>query len=228
MSSEAQRNFKTIEKFLIDSFHANPELIKGAKELFSELDCNRQLENVNTIEELLAFLIRRGYWKADNMYVLRLFKKLMQQSQLDDLIEIQFSLQTGDSRIVKVNKYSERRNQRSHLNNGESAAGYSAPTNQPESSLLPCIPLIERRNEVFAIIVAGLDFNEVRSLARYLLFLEEHEINNIEIRHGDSRAMHVLNLYEHRSNSLKRLLKVLRIGLRREDLALRIERLFNN
>lgn len=85
---------------------------------------------------------------------------------------------------------------------------------------------MELRNEVFGIIARGLDFNEVKSLARHLLELEENDINNIVIKYGDSRAMKVLNLYEHKSDSkMERLPIVLRYGLQRPDLADSIERL---
>lgn len=88
---------------------------------------------------------------------------------------------------------------------------------------------IEKREEVFVIIAGGISLNEVRSLARHLLELDETDIKNIEIKWGDRGAMKVLSLYEQTSKpSLKKLLKVLRIGIGRHDLVDKIEMLFKS
>lgn len=86
-------------------------------------------------------------------------------------------------------------------------------------------PLIEQRNQVFAIIARGLNFNEVKSLSRHLLDMEENELTNVEIKYGDCRAMTILNLYEQKGKSMRKLLGVLRLGLNRNDLADSIEEL---
>lgn len=78
MVSEIERNFEKLNEKIIGYFQNNDESLSAAKELFASfIRSNRQLESVSSIEQLLGLLKRKGFYKAGEFNVFRIFRKII-------------------------------------------------------------------------------------------------------------------------------------------------------
>lgn len=84
----------------------------------------------------------------------------------------------------------------------------------------------EKRNRIFGIISKGIDSSEFLTLARNLN-VNDNEIKEIVDKNRDyrSRTMVLLEIYERRHSSYKKLIHVLKFIIGRSDLVASIENL---
>lgn len=108
MPSEVEKTFERLEKCVKDEFQREQRLIDEAKELFSWLEANRQLDEVSNIDELLVLLRRRNCWRHDNFHVFKMFKKLINKKEYEDLIEKLEHLQKENIDKAIKNQYGMR------------------------------------------------------------------------------------------------------------------------
>lgn len=85
----------------------------------------------------------------------------------------------------------------------------------------------EKRNEIFRIISNAIEPKDFHTLSRFLMFCDDNEIEDIEVKHRDfrTRTMVVLERYESRKNSLPKLLGALEL-MKRKDIVDQIEGLW--
>lgn len=71
----------------------------------------------------------------------------------------------------------------------------------------------DKRNVILKIISDGIPSSEFSTFARFLKFLPDNEIKDIEVKYRDfrTRTMVLLSLYEKKDNSLQKLLMVLHL-----------------
>lgn len=82
-----------------------------------------------------------------------------------------------------------------------------------------------KRNEIFTILRDGIAPDQFATFARLLISISDNEIKDICDKYrGGTRTLELMNQYEARSNSLDRLLEVLRI-MKLFNIIQRIQRL---
>lgn len=88
MTEDIAISFDRLEKYVVTTFQQNTSLLDEAKELFElTIDSNRNIEHSSSIKDLLALLRRQGRWRCDSVHSFRMFRKLIQKAEFDDLVE---------------------------------------------------------------------------------------------------------------------------------------------
>lgn len=107
MPSEVEETFERLEKFVTNEFQSehSDRLLEEVKQLFSWLKENRRLDEVSSIDELLALLRRSGCWRHNSFHVFDVFKKLINNAEYEDLVEKLNHLQKESNDWTIKNQY---------------------------------------------------------------------------------------------------------------------------
>lgn len=108
MTIDLQSSFRLLNDFIIEHARKNDEsaLIKELKELFAErIESNRLLEKVNSVEQFLHLLKRRGLYGPEEFYAFRVIKKIISNSEFDNLVEQHKRLLNGHIPSKLENQY---------------------------------------------------------------------------------------------------------------------------
>ncbi|CAO1407719.1 unnamed protein product [Diamesa serratosioi] len=230
MISDLERSFNNID-LIIKKNISNSNDLQGVKELFKDwIGSSRQMERIKTIDHLLELLRRRAFYGIYEFNSLKLIRKLIQNEEFSDLVDQHHALLRNHPAPNLVNQYAEKRktldknHERPPLENQPTSSKNSNVTQLPAITAYP-IPT-EFRTEIFHLIATGISSKEFRTLARYLLSLDNSEVTDIENKCHDYHTMNMmlLDLYEKRKNCLKKLLKCLYM-MDRKDLKYQIEML---
>lgn len=243
---EIEESFEKLNESIIDYAQKNDEsqLITALKDLFAGwIDSKRRLRNIRNIQEFLIVLKQRSKYKPDEFDVFKqLSKKIITDSKFADLVENHCKLLKERSsetqplpnlygischcrciipqKIIRIFVLAAKR-QRQGRDMREDPF--------PPIGILPRVnfsPPDEKRNKIFGIISKGLDYSEFQTLARNLEIIEP-EIKEIVAKNRDyrSRTMVLLEIYERRHSSYKKLIYVLKHVMGRSDLVKSIENL---
>lgn len=240
--NELELSFEKLDAYIRSTIHDESSLIEAKQLCGSWVNSNRQMEKITIIDQLLELLKRRGLYNQKEYNVFKMFKKIIHDPAFNDIVDRHKVLVQQQVPLNPRNIYGwliifvtfgqlnnliyffEQTAKNRNITGERDDKPENIKREVPTVSNSP-IPA-DKRNEIFQIISNGISSHEFYTLSRYLQIIDDNEMKDIELKHRNSqtRTMVLLSLYETKSNSLKRLMHVLRL-IGRSDLEHKINNL---
>lgn len=106
MNPELIQSYDTLTAYIKAAFQENDSLLNDAKELWAEsIQSVRQLESIETVDQFLKLLYKRGLFGPDNDIGFRMFMKIIQDNDFERMAKDHNNLinEMRDSPRQKIN-----------------------------------------------------------------------------------------------------------------------------